>query len=264
MDFEFVRYEVSEGVAEVILNRPEKLNAFHLPMYREICGALEAAEGDDQARVILLRGEGRAFCAGRDFKYSAELQREESADAWRRSYRGTFRWTLLQNKIVIALVQGYAMGGGSALALGADITLAEPDAKIGYPEIKHAIAGKTMLWPWMLGRKKSIEVLCSGTYITAEEGERYGLVNRTVSAGTLLEEGRKLAQEVAGVVEGVPEIVKRIVNHATRQMIRTTTDDRRYDTDTAHWDAAGVAPSPWLLSALAARHSFLQSELPQW
>jgi enoyl-CoA hydratase/carnithine racemase len=253
----------ANGVCEITLNRPEKLNAFDLPMYKELMAHLEQAASDEAVRVVVIRGEGRAFCVGRDFRYSAELQANESADKWRHEYQGMFRWTLLQDKMVIALVQGYALGGGSALAFGADITIAAHDAKFGYPEIKHAIAGKTMLWPWMLGPKKSLEVLLSGGYITAAEGGRFGLVNRTVDAQNLKEEGTRLALEIASAPPGIPELVKRTVQHASRGMIRTAVDNRRYDTDTAYWDAAGVVPSPWMLSAMSARRSALADFLGQ-
>lgn len=260
MDSDQVLYSVEDGVAVVTLNRPEKLNAFDLPMYELLSSRLEDAARNERVRVIVIRGAGRAFCVGRDFTYSAELQNAESADAWRRGYQGMFRWTLLQDKIVIALVQGYALGGGSALAFGADITLATPDAKFGYPEIKHAIAGKTMLWPWMLGPKKSVEVLLSGGYITAREGQRFGLVNRAVPSRDLLDEGMRLAADIASAPYGVPEIVKRSVSYAGRSMVRTAVDNRRYDVDTAHWDAAGVVPSPWMVSALAARRSAMATD----
>jgi enoyl-CoA hydratase/carnithine racemase len=171
--YEFILYNVEDGIAELVLNRPEKLNAFHLPMYEEICSALASAEQDDAVRVILLRGNGRAFSAGRDFSYSSEIQQEER-DAWRRRYRLFTRWTLLNNKMIVALVQGYALGGGGSLAVGSDITLAAAGTKFGYPETRHGPAGKTMIWSWAYGPKVAKETVASGRMITVEEVAHLG------------------------------------------------------------------------------------------
>ena len=75
--FQSILYEVRDGIARLTLNRPEKLNAFHLPMYHEIRRALALAADDERVRVVILRGAGRAFCVGRDFKFSADLQKDE-------------------------------------------------------------------------------------------------------------------------------------------------------------------------------------------
>jgi enoyl-CoA hydratase/carnithine racemase len=258
--YEFILYNVEDGIAELVLNRPEKLNAFHLPMYEEICSALASAEQDDAVRVILLRGNGRAFSAGRDFSYSSEIQQEER-DAWRRRYRLFTRWTLLNNKMIVALVQGYALGGGGSLAVGSDITLAAAGTKFGYPETRHGPAGKTMIWSWAYGPKVAKETVASGRMITVEEVAHLGLVNRVVAADELLEEGWSLARDIAAMPAGLPQIVKRTVNYATRDMVRTIYDDRKFDVDSAHWDAAGVVPSPWMMSTNDAFHEHLRSRI---
>jgi len=119
-DFEFILYEVRDRIATITLNQPHKLNAFHLPMYREICAAIERGEADPEVRVMVLRGAGRAFCVGRDFKYSADLQEEAGVSAWRRGYKGFNRVVLGSTKMLISQVQGYALGGGGTLALLCD------------------------------------------------------------------------------------------------------------------------------------------------
>jgi enoyl-CoA hydratase len=257
-DYKFILYNVADGIAELVLNRPEKLNAFHLPMYEEICSAFESAEQDEDVRVILLRGNGRAFSSGRDFSYSSEIQQEER-DAWRRRYHLFTRWTLLNNKMIIALVQGYALGGGGSLAVGSDITIAAAGTKFGYPETRHGPAGKTMIWSWAYGPKVAKETVVSGRMIAVEEAVHLGIVNRVVPPDKLLEEGWSLARDIAAMPSGLPQIVKRTVNYATRDMIRTIYDDRKFDVDSAHWDAAGVVPSPWMMSTYAALHENLAS-----
>jgi enoyl-CoA hydratase/carnithine racemase len=255
--YEFVKYQVVDGVGEVVMNRPEKLNAFHLPMYEEICDALERAELDDAVRVILLRGEGRAFSAGRDFAFSAELQAEDGRDSWRQRYKLFTRWTLLNQKIVIALVQGYALGGGGSLAEGSDITIAATGTKFGYPETRHGPAAKTMIWSWAFGPKVAKEIVASGRTVTVDDAAHLGLINRVVPADELLAEGWNLAREIAGMPAGTSQIIKRRVNYASRDMLRTIHDDRKFDVDTAAWDAAGVVPSPWMQSAEEAFEQML-------
>jgi enoyl-CoA hydratase/carnithine racemase len=245
-DYQWVRYQVSDGIAEVVMNRPDKLNAFHLPMYEEICAALAAAEEDDGVRVILLRGEGRAFSAGRDFRYSADLQAEDGRDGWRRRYRMFTRWTLLNRKLIVALVHGYALGGGGSLAQGSDITLAATGTKFGYPETRHGPASKTMIWSYAFGPKVAKEIVASGRTLTVDEAAHLGLVNRVVPADDLLREGWALAREIAAQPAGSAQIIKRQVNWATRDMLRTIFYDRDFDVDTAPFDAAGIVPSPWM------------------
>ncbi len=245
-EYQYVLYEVDDGIAAITMNRPEKLNAHNLQMYNEVISAFQRAGEDDKVRVITVAGNGRAFCVGRDFTYSAELQEKDSVSAWRRAFKGFTRYTLLNEKVVIALVQGYALGGGGSMALGADITLAAPDAKFGYPETRHGIASKTMLWAWTLGVKRAKEIVATGRHISVAEAASLRLVNRMVPAEDLRREGRLLAEQIAAMPFGLPETVKKQVNYSIRDMIRVSYDNRKLEADTAAWDIAGVEPSEWL------------------
>lgn len=247
--FDFIQTGVSDGVGWLRLNRPEVLNAFHLPMYEEIATAMTSFEQDDAVRSILVTGNGRAFCAGRDFRYSSDLQ-EEGGDpaAWRRRYRTFFPYTSALTTPIVSAVQGYALGGGASLALGADITIATPTAKFGYPETRHGIASKSMLWAWHLGPKVAKEVVATGRLIAAAEASRLRLVSMLVPDDELIEQARSVATELAAMPVGVPQTVKRMVNWATRDTARVVWHDRMFDYETASWDAAGVEPSPWLIA----------------
>lgn len=255
--YEFILYEVKDRICFIILNQPLKLNAFHLPMYREICDALQCADADDEVRVVVLKGAGRAFSAGRDFKYSADLQTEDGVSAWRRGYKGFARVTFSNTKLLISQVQGYALGGGGTLALLCDLTFAATGTKFGYPETRHGIASKTMMWAWTLGLKVANEVVASGRLVPAEECLHLRVVNEVLPPDQLEARVNQVARAIADAPAGVPELVKRMVNWATRDQARVTHQDRQYDVDTAHWDAAGVEPSDWMLSALRARRAAL-------
>ena len=259
--FEFILYEVKDGIATITLNQPKKLNAFHLPMYREICNALDTAGQDDAVRVIVLKGSGRAFCVGRDFKYSSDLQTEKGVSAWRRGYKAFSRPIVGNTKIVISQIQGYALGGGGTLALLCDLTFAATGTKVGYPETRHGIASKTMMWPWTLGLKVANEVVASGRLVSVDDCLHLRVVNEVLPADQLEARVNEVARAIADAPVGVPELVKRMVNWAQREQIRITQQDRQYDTDTAHWDVAGVEPSDWMLEAIRTRRAALAASL---
>jgi enoyl-CoA hydratase/carnithine racemase len=254
--YQFILYEVRDRVAYVTLNRPEKLNAFHLPMYHEIRAAMGEAEADRSVRVVVVRGAGRAFCAGRDFKYSADLQETAGVSAWRREYKLFGGVTFFHPKLTIAQVQGYALGGGGSLALSCDLTFAARGAKFGYPETRHGIASKTMAWSWTLGVKVAKEIVASGRLVPAEECLHLRLVNALLDdEQALVAHVDRVAREIADAPEGVPEVVKRMVNWTSRDQGRMTVQDRQYDVDTAYWDAAGVEPSDWMSNAVKVRRA---------
>jgi len=262
--YQFILYETGAHIARITLNQPAKLNAFHLPMYHEICHAIDTASADPEVRVIILSGTGRAFCVGRDFKYSADLQEEAGVSAWRRGYKGFNRTILGSTKMLIAQVQGYALGGGGTLALLCDLTFACNGAKFGYPETRHGIASRTMMWSWTLGVKVANEVVASGRLVPAEECLHLRLVNEVLpTPEALAEHVERVARAIVAAPPGVPELIKRTVNWANRDQIRVTTHDRQFDYDTAHWDAAGVEPSDWMLSAIATRRAALMDSLAQ-
>lgn len=249
MNYNYIQCEVSNGVGHLRLNRPEVLNAFHLPMYEEIAACISTWDSDDSVRSVLISGNGRAFCSGRDFRYSADLQVDDAPEAWRRAYRTFFPYTTGCTKVIVAAVQGYALGGGASLALGADITVAAPDAVFGYPETRHGIASKSMLWAWLLGPKVAKEVVATGRLVAVGEIDHLGLVSAIVAPDDLLAHAYSVAEDVAKMPYGIPPMVKRQINWATRDQARVSYLDRIFDVETAHWDKAGVEPSKWLRSA---------------
>jgi enoyl-CoA hydratase/carnithine racemase len=261
MSFEFILYEVRDRIATITLNQPQKLNAFHLPMYREICSALLLADADEAARVIVLKGSGRAFCVGRDFKYSADLQTEHGVSAWRRGYLGFGRTLMIVHKMVISQIHGYALGGGGTLALMCDLSFAASGTKVGYPETRHGIASRTMMWAWTLGLKVANEVVASGRLVSVDDCTHLRVVNEVLPPAELEARVQAVARAIADAPAGVPELVKRMVNWAHREQFRISIQDREYDTDTAHWDAAGVEPSDWMLQAVRTRRAALAGSL---
>jgi enoyl-CoA hydratase len=204
--------ETSWGV-RLTLNRPDKLNAISADLREELSTAVAAAVDDDRIRVIAIAGAGRAFCAGYD------LSESQPGDAWgwrevlARDVEATLAiWRC--PKPVIAQVHGYALAGGLELAMACDLIIAADDAQLGEPEIRFGSAPVTLLMPFLIGQKRTRELLLTGDLIDAREAERIGLINRAVPADSLAEEVDRLADRLARVPPDVMAPTKLMLNRA--------------------------------------------------
>ena len=169
------------------LNRPEKLNALSYELVRELRAALRGAAEDDDVKVVVVTGAGRAFSAGFDLSEEAE-SRTEGADRWRAILADDVELTLQLwslPKPTIAAVRGWCLAGGCDLAMACDLIVAAEDARFGEPEIRYGSGPVTLLMPFLLGQKKTNELLFTGDAIDAAEAERIGLVNRVVGIDEL-------------------------------------------------------------------------------
>ncbi len=170
------------AVRRLTLNRPDKLNALNRAMVVRLAEELSAAEADDGTKVVVLAGSGRAFCAGFDLAEEA-ADGIEGVAAWRDVLAADIDltmqlWSL--TKPTIAAVHGWCLAGGCDLALACDMVLATPDARFGEPEIRYGSGPATMLMPFVLGEKKTNELLFTGDSVDAQEALRLGLVNTVV------------------------------------------------------------------------------------
>jgi enoyl-CoA hydratase/carnithine racemase len=187
-------------VAWLRLNRPDKLNALNHAIVDRLFEHLDAVSADDEVRVVVLTGAGeRAFSAGFDMSEEADSA-IEGADNWRellaRDVDVTMRlWAL--PKPTIAAVRGWCLAGACELAMACDMILASEDARFGEPEIRYGSGPVTLLMPFVLGQKKTNELLFTGDAIPAAEAERCGLVNRVVEADGLEDAAQELALRIA-------------------------------------------------------------------
>ena len=195
----------SEEFALLTLDRPEALNALNFATLRELDAALDTVEAGD-ARALLVTGAGeRAFCAGADIK---ELMGRPLAQGRRDMANGqriVSRFGTLPMPS-IALVNGYAFGGGLELALACTFRLALPAAKLGLPEIKLGLIpgyGGTQRLPRLIGEARALDIVMTGRTVNADEAERIGLVHRLVD-GDLIETGKAFAHEMTGY--GLPAL----------------------------------------------------------
>jgi enoyl-CoA hydratase len=190
-----VRVERAGAVAQVTIDRPDKLNALNAETLEELENVLGELAADEAVRALIVTGAGeKAFVAGADI---AELARQTPLTGKATSRRGQtlFRALELYPKPVVAAVNGFALGGGCELALACHVRLAADNASFGLPEVGLGIIpgyGGTQRLARLVGRGRAIEMTLTGQRIGAEEAWRIGLVNRVVPRAALLDEARKL------------------------------------------------------------------------
>jgi enoyl-CoA hydratase len=205
-----VRYRVAGAMAEIVLNRPEVLNAINGAMHRGVLAALDRAAGDDAIRAVVLRGSGRAFSAGGDLKAVAAGE-----DVGHPAALGQAIWNL--SKPVIAAVHGYCLGQACELAAVCDLTVATTTAKFGEVEINYGWGPPLPITPFALGLKRAKEVLLLGEIFDAELAMQIGLVNRVVSDAGLDAEVAGIADRIAGLKLEAVAANKKLVNSRYEQ-----------------------------------------------
>src|SRR5215469_11241501 len=212
-----VQYEPDEKVGVITLNRPEKLNAISVDLQQQLTEAFARADADPQTSVVLLRAEGRSFCAGYDIS-----AREPGTDDWRSDPTRAhdhlapqlefemMPWTM--RKPVIASVQGHVLGGGCELVMLCDLTIAADNATFGEPEVRFSSVGPAIVMPLIIGYKKARELLYFGDTIDARSALELGMVNRVVPLAELREASLRWAKRLSLVSPEALYAAKRAVN----------------------------------------------------
>ena len=227
MTYSTLTYGKDERIARITLNRPERLNAINDAMPGEIRRAVEEANADDDVHVIVLQGAGRAFCAGYDLKAYAEGATPLIQDMpWdpMQDYRIMKRFTddffsiWRSYKPVICKVHGYAVAGGSDIALCADIVVMAEDARIGYMPARVWGCPTTAMWVYRLGAEKAKRMLLTGDTIDGATAKAWGLVYDAVPAGRLDDAVNALAGRMAGVPKNQLMMQKLMINQAYENM----------------------------------------------
>ncbi|HVA37444.1 MAG TPA: enoyl-CoA hydratase/isomerase family protein [Candidatus Dormibacteraeota bacterium] len=215
MSFEAIRVSVDGGIGHIALNRPQLLNAINSVMERELMEAVAALEADQSVRVLLLSGAGRSFCAGYDLKETA-ANPVVGAAAWRERLQRHLRQMLAIwdcKKPSVCAVQGYALGGGCDLAMICDLTYASPDAFFGEPEVKFASGVVTQIMPWIVGMKKTKEMLLTGNdRLPAAEALAMGLITGVAADGPVLEHALTVAARLCKIDPLTLQLSKAAIN----------------------------------------------------
>jgi len=200
MEFECIIYEKKTGVAVIKLNRPKVLNAMNKRLWLDVQAALEDARADENVKVLVITGEGRAFSTGADLKESKDRSPEDYRD-YLEELQEASRKIIRFEKPTIAAVNGYALGSGYELALACDIRIAAEEALIGSPEarVTSSVTGGAMrLVQNLIGPGKAAELLFTAENIDGREAERIGLVNKAVPLESLMDEVHRVAAAIAG------------------------------------------------------------------
>lgn len=226
--FDTVAYERDGRIARITLNRPEVMNAIDDRLPRDLSAAVERADADPEVHVMVLSGAGPAFCAGYDLTYYAEGNGNGEATQpmpWDpiKDYR--FMWENTQHfmsmwraaKPVLCKVHGFAVAGGSDIALCADLTIMAEDAQIGYMPSRVWGCPTTAMWVYRLGAEKAKRMLFTGDKIAGREAADMGLILKAVASDQLDDAVEEMAARMATVPVNQLAMQKMVINQAIEQ-----------------------------------------------
>ena len=231
MPFQNIIVEKNPPVAAVTINRPDKLNALNTATFLELEKAFEDIREDPAIRGVLVKGAGdKAFVAGADISEIRNLGLREGTEFSRLGQR-VFHLIETLNKPVIALINGFALGGGCEFTMACHLRLATPQSKFGQPEVNLGLIpgyGGTQRLPRLVGRGRALELLLTGDMIDAQRAYEIGLLNRIVEAEQLEETGKKLLNKILAkgplAVKNVLEVVHRGLNGTLEEGVALESD----------------------------------------
>jgi enoyl-CoA hydratase len=224
MSGDLVKCDFDSPIATVSINRPEVLNAYNEELLDELYQTLAELFAADKAAAVILTAEGnRAFSVGGDIDYLEQLNSEQ---AKKLSQKGQSLCDLIENSdpVVIAAVDGYALGGGMEITLACDLRLASTRSRFGQPEVKLGIIpafGGTQRLPRLIGEAEAKELLYTGDIIDAALAYELGLINKVVTPRTLLKEAKELALEITDRSTKAVKLIKTAVNKKYTETAKT-------------------------------------------
>ena len=213
-----VLYESAEGIANITLNRPHRLNAMTEDLVEGMAEALERALADQTARVILLKGAGRAFCAGDDLKeFEGQVRSPEGTHRYLTRIQETARLMVTGEKPIVAAAHGWAAGGGLEWLINSDFVLMAEGTRCFFPEVALGFivtGGITALLPRIVGLQRAKALIMLGEVFTAEEAMAMGLAYKLVPETNLQEEALALARRLRDLPGRALADAKRVINRA--------------------------------------------------
>ena len=253
-EFQFIRYEVERGRARIVFNRPDKRNALSLALLTELDQALWEADNDSAVHAVVLKGEGKGFCAGYDLtppalassttdgpRYRQGAFSNFDDDVWRLERGQRLRMTLFDmHKPVIAQIHGFCLAGGTDVALLCDMVIAADDTRIGFPATRDLGSPPNQMWLYHIGPQWAKRLLLTGDTITGAEAATLGLVLKALPLAELEGEVEQLLDRLALIDTALLAANKRIVNVGlelmgarTLQRIAAENDARGHLADSA-------------------------------
>jgi enoyl-CoA hydratase/carnithine racemase len=210
--------EMDGGVRTITLNRPDRLNAINPDLVTELVAALSAADADPATRAIVLRGAGRAFCAGDDLKaFGGQTSSEAVARAYVELIQDVTRAIVDSHKMVIGAIHGWAVGGGLEWLINCDLVIMAEGTRCFFPEIGLGVfvtGGVTAILPRLVGLRKARELILFGERFDADAALAMGLVTRVVPEPALLAEAAATARRIAALPSARVADLKRALRRA--------------------------------------------------
>ena len=200
MNFENILVAIENGIGQITINRPTKLNALNVATIQELHDAFESLENNTDVRVIIITGEGeKAFVAGADISEFANFSIEEGAQMAAQGHELLFDFVENLKKPTIAAINGFALGGGLELAMACHFRIASDNSKMGLPEVSLGVIpgyGGTQRLPQLIGKGRAMEMIMTAGMVSAEEAHRAGLVNHVVPQAELLDFTKGIATRI--------------------------------------------------------------------
>jgi len=218
VQYQYIIYDKSEGIAQITLNRPEALNAWSKELAKEFLTALEDAGNDSEVKVVVITGAGeKAFSAGADIKAMVGMDAIKARNLSKMGYKIC---NAIENteKPVIAAINGYALGGGMEVSMACDFRIASEKARMGQTEINIGLIpgwGGTQRLTRLVGKAKAKELVFTGKIIDAKTAYQWGLVNKVVPPDELKAAVREFALELAGKAPVALRLAKTLIDKGT-------------------------------------------------
>ncbi len=216
--YQFLKFNIENGVATITLNRPEVYNALNDEITFELQDAWKVVARDEQVRVAVLTGEGKAFCSGQDLKAGSSTQKRSFMDSLHRRYNPIIRAMRNLPKPVVCRLNGVAAGAGCSLALACDIIVATEEATLIEVFINIGLvpdSGSSYFLPRLTSMAKAFELCTMGTRLKAEEAHKLGLINEVVSSEKLDEAVKRYTDYYAQAPTRAIGLIKKMLNKAT-------------------------------------------------
>ncbi len=234
MHEDVIKIERRDTIAILTFNRPKVLNAFNNNLMERTIETVKILNEDDDVRIIVVQGAGRAFSPGFDLKASAE-RRMESVQDWEQQMKLQFDFIMQfwhSPKPTIAAVHGYCIAGAFELALACDVTIAAENTRFGEPEVRFGTGIVAMLLPWVTGPKQAKELLLTGEdQLNAKDAFRMGIINRIVPDDAVLDRALEVAKSMATAAERSVRYTKRAINDTYATMGFNRALESALDTD---------------------------------
>ncbi|MBK6264678.1 enoyl-CoA hydratase/isomerase family protein [Marivirga sp. S37H4] len=229
--YEFLKYDLSEGVCTITFNRPEFYNAFNDGISYEFQNALKSAAKDEAVRVVVITGEGKAFCSGQDLKSARDDDDKMFYNSLEKRYNPIIRSMRSLPKPIIARLNGVAAGAGCSLALAADMIVAAESAKMVEVFINIGLvpdSGSSFFLPNLVGYQKAFELCAMGTKVSAREAFELGIINKVVPDEELDEAVKSYTDYFAKAPTKSIGMIKKMLNKASSSSLDEMLEYEKY------------------------------------